>query len=61
MKLMIKMIDLHNTGRAVPLLCDEDGNVIPCQVQTSLDSGQPRDRPMFTVSFLIDGKNIVSE
>lgn len=51
MKLLVKMIDLPQGKR--PVLTDEDGNMLPCQMATEMHV--PAEGPgTVTVTFIID-------
>lgn len=39
----------------------EDGQVLPCQLSTSLESGKGAGFPVLTVTFAVDGLSVVVE
>ena len=59
--MLVKMIDLYGNGRAVPILCHDDGTIVKGQVQTEFHSGGLKGRPTVTVTLVIDGKDNRSE
>lgn len=59
--MIIKMVDVHGTGRAVPMLHDDDGEIVPGQIATNFSAESPSGRPTFEVIFAVDGKHIRSE
>ena len=59
--MIVKMIDVFGHGRAVPMLCDDEGKPLPGQVNTVFDSGPIKGRPSLTVTFMIDGDRIRSD
>ena len=59
--MIIKLVDYFGTGRAVPMLHLDDGTLVPGQIETKLESGSIKGRPVFTVTIAVDGKNVRSE
>lgn len=59
--MLVKMFDQLGNGRAVPILCHDDGTIVKGQVETEFHSGRLRGRPYVTVTLIIDGKDNRSE
>lgn len=61
-KLIAKVMDglLGVGGGAAIVLCDEQGNLLPCQMCSTLETGIDQIGKL-TVTFLIDGRDIMLE
>lgn len=56
MKLTIRSYrDMH--GNDLPVLCDEEGNMLPGQTKVALEH-KANDVPKVTVEFMLDGDSI---
>jgi hypothetical protein len=52
---------LERQERALFALHTEDGQMLPCQVSTSLNSQAGNGLPSLTVTFNVDGRDLVVE
>jgi hypothetical protein len=56
-----RYVPLERQERALFALHTEDGQMLPCQVSTSLSSNAGDAFPSLTVTFNVDGRDLVVE
>lgn len=57
MNLQVKIVgDIFTPSGKGIVLCDDEGNILPSQVEVRVTSGI--DRSEITVTFMVDGENV---
>ncbi len=57
--MIVKVVDTHVVqGGTALALCDDDGNILPCQSRIVYSAACDGDFASITCTFIIDGKHI---